>query len=263
MAMIKGHCPTCNAHRNAQVLAEHEQVEGSAEGSFDPDLQGEAYRILKCAGCDTVYFQHESLHVRPEDWDDPNDAFVPPFDHLKDHLDYLREHDLITYENESYWPLPKRERPDWQKFPDVALTKLLDSVYTALEQDLRVLAAIGMRTVFDQASEYLGVEPYKSFDKKLDQLLHEGHIGASEKERLDVLTDAGSAAAHRAWEPDLQQLNTLAKIMEHFLQSILLKAEAGTLKLAIPPRQKKRNQGGRGLPTDVIEFPSPRPPKSG
>ena len=244
------------------MLAQHEQVEGPPEGSFDPDLQGEAYRILKCSGCDTVFFQHESLHVQSEDWGSSNDPFVCDFDYLKDCLDYLREHDLITYENESYWPLPKRERPDWQRLPDVALIKLLESVYTALEQDLRVLAAIGMRTVFDQASEYLGVEPYMSFDKKLDQLVHEGHIGASEKVFLDVLTDAGSAAAHRAWEPDLQQLNTLARIMEHFLQSILLKAEAGTLKLAIPRRQTSRNQSGRGLPPDVIEFPSPKPPKS-
>jgi hypothetical protein len=55
------------------VLAEHGQVEGPSEGSFDPDFQGEAYRILKCAGCDTVYFQHESLHVQPEDWGDSDD----------------------------------------------------------------------------------------------------------------------------------------------------------------------------------------------
>jgi hypothetical protein len=261
MKIIKGHCPTCNARRNAQVLAEHAQVEGPSEESFDLDLRGEAFRILKCAGCDTVYFQHASLHVQNEE--DPHSDFLPPpFEYLMDQLDYLREHDLITYQNESYWPLPERERPDWQKLPEPALIKLLDSVYTALERDLRVLAAIGMRTVFDQASEYLGIEPYMSFDKKLDQLLHGGHIGAAEKVFLDVLTDAGSAAAHRAWEPDVQQLNTLLRIMEHFLQSFLLKAEAGTLKLAIPRRQKNRNQGDRGLPTDVIEFPSPKPPKS-
>jgi hypothetical protein len=254
MAMLKGHCPTCNAHRNAQVLAEHEQAQEPTEEPFDPTLRGDAYRILKCAGCDTVYFQRESLQIL----DDSDLSFAE----LKEHIDYFREHDQVLYEDASYWPLPQRERPDWHKLPDVVLTKLLDSVYTALEQDLRVLAAIGMRTVFDRASEYLGIEPYKSFDKKLDQLLHEGHIGASEKERLDVLTDAGSAAAHRAWEPDLQQLNTLAKIMEHFLQSIILKAEAGTLKLAIPPPQKKRKEDDRGPPTQVIEFPSPKPSKS-
>jgi hypothetical protein len=50
--------------------------------------------------------------------------------------------------------------------------------------------------------------------------------------------------------------------MEHFLQSIILKAEAGTLKLAIPPPQKKRKEDDRGPPTQVIEFPSPKPSKS-
>ena len=173
---------------------------------------------------------------------------------MKDHIDYLQEHDLITYENEAIGPSQSAKGLIGKSSLTLLSSNFWIPFITALEQDLRVLAAIGMRTVFDQASEYLGVEPHKSFDKKLDQLLDEGHIGASEKERLGVFTDAGSAAAHRAWEPDLQQLNTRAKIMEHFLQSILLKAEAGTLKLAIPPRQKKRNQGGRGLPPMSLSF---------
>jgi hypothetical protein len=48
--------------------------------------------------------------------------------------------------------------------------------------------------------------------------------------------------------------------MEHFVQSIILKGEAGTLKPAIPPRQKKRKHDDRGA-NQVIEFPSPKPPK--
>jgi hypothetical protein len=68
---------------------------------------------------------------------------------------------------------------------------LLDSTYKALEHELGVLAAIGMRVVFERASELIGVEASKSFAKKLDQLRADGHIGAAERERLEVLTDVG------------------------------------------------------------------------
>ena len=54
-----------------------------------------------------------------------------------------------------------------------------------------------MRTAFDRASELLGVNPAKTFAEKLTDLVSRGHIGSSEKDTLDTLTDAGSAAAHR------------------------------------------------------------------
>jgi Domain of unknown function (DUF4145) len=63
-----------------------------------------------------------------------------------------------------------------------------------------VLAAIGLRTAFDRASELLGIDPNKTFAGKLSQLVVDGHIGSTEKASLDVLTDAGGAAAHRGWK---------------------------------------------------------------
>ena len=62
-----------------------------------------------------------------------------------------------------------------------------------LNNDLRVLSAIGIRMAFDRAS---GVYPAKRFAKKLLELVERGEIGVSEKYTLDILTDAGSAAAH-------------------------------------------------------------------
>ena len=45
------------------------------------------------------------------------------------------------------------------------LINLLDSVYTALENDLRLLAAIGMRVVFERAAELIGVTRTKASQK--------------------------------------------------------------------------------------------------
>lgn len=152
MKSITAQCPTCGADRNAQVIAEHEVTAGPTEEPFDPTLRGAAYRILKCAGCDTIYFQRESLQILSDESDGEFD-----FDELKNHVLQLREYDPshILDEETSYWPAPrpKLQRPDWHKLSDSILVSLLDSVYTALEHDLRVLAAIGMRVVFERAGK--------------------------------------------------------------------------------------------------------------
>jgi Domain of unknown function (DUF4145) len=204
----KGHCPRCGGGRNAEVIAHHEDSWQDEEG----DIWGRGdYRILKCAGCDQIYFQQETWCSEDAD------------------------------KKTTYWPAPsKRERPKWLwEIDDSALEDLLTSVYTALDNDLRVLAAIGLRTAFDRASELLGVDPRKSFADKLSQLVEDGHIGSTEKASLDVLTDAGSAAAHRGWKPKLKQLDTLSSIMEQFVyRTFVLNAEAKRVKTSIPSRKR-------------------------
>lgn len=151
----------------------------------------------------------------------------------------------------THWPTPtRRARPDWMldnfagisAISDPDLRRLLDEVYAALDTDLRVLAAIGIRTSFDRASELLGIEPDLSFQAKLRALEGSGHIGANEKEILDALTDAGSAAAHRGWRPSTEELNTMMEIIESFLhRSFVLGHEARKLKRTVPRRLPKPN----------------------
>jgi hypothetical protein len=104
----------------------------------------------------------------------------------------------------------------------------------SLFSPLTVLAA---SVVLDRASELVGINPNKSFAKKLEQLHSDRHIGAADKETVQVLTDAGSVAAHRGWEPDTEQLAVLTSIIEHFVTRFILKEEAGKLRQFIPPRQ--------------------------
>ena len=64
MTSIKGLCPTCRQYRNAQVVAEYEEVLGPTFSN--PIAEGHAYRTLKCGYCETIYFQHESLELTDE-----------------------------------------------------------------------------------------------------------------------------------------------------------------------------------------------------
>ena len=99
----------------------------------------------------------------------------------------------------------------------------------------------GIRTVFDRASEVLGVDPAITFQEKLTKLHELGKIGRDQQEHLTVLTEAGNASAHRAWMPTLEQLRVLMDIMEGFIyHGLVLPREVEGLKAHIPPKQKRQ-----------------------
>jgi Domain of unknown function (DUF4145) len=118
-----------------------------------------------------------------------------------------------------------------------ALAALLDEVYTALNNDLQTLATIGIRTVFDCASQLLGCDPNNSFSEKLKELTARNKISGEEPEILSVLTQAGSAAAHRGWKPPENDIDSLMNALEHFLyRTFMLTHELRRVRANIPPR---------------------------
>jgi hypothetical protein len=219
----KGHCPRCGNLRNARIVARyHEHLEND-----DGDWTDSDYRTLKCQGCGAVYFQRE--------------------DTFSDDVPYqtVGDGEPVIPSTITTWPVPaKRAKPKW--IPtlleiDGSLYRLVDQAYTALDHELDIFAATGMRTAFDRASELLGIDPAKRFEEKLDDLVGRGDIGKTDKEILDALTDAGSAAAHRGWKPNPAQLETMMSIMEDFLhRAFILHPGARRLKNAVPPRPKRR-----------------------
>ena len=150
-------------------------------------------------------------------------------------------------ETVNFWP-PAAERrpPDWAfkiKFTDHVMGSLFDDVYTALSNNLSVLAAIGMRTVFDRASELLEIDPEIPFQQKLNALRDNDHVTAKEVAVLGVLVDAGSAAAHRGWRPKPSQLNDMMTILESFLHRAFLLEEIGIqLEKQVPKKGENRNK---------------------
>jgi Domain of unknown function (DUF4145) len=99
------------------------------------------------------------------------------------------------------------------------------------------LATIGMRTVFDCASQKLGTDPNQSFTEKLKELTAGNKIGGEEREMLSVLADAGSAAAHRGWKPAEDDIDHLMDALENFLErAFVLKHNIRRVKKNIPTR---------------------------
>lgn len=218
-----GHCPKCGSQR-ADVLAEH--VDKYDDGQFQAH---DYYKILECRGCGQKYFK--TLSTNSEDYSNVGE-------------DTPSGWETVYLETVHYWPPPaKRRMPEWSSdlgFEDRVLGSLFEDVYIAMSNNLGVLAAIGMRTVFDRASELLGIDETKSFNAKLIDLQAAGHITAREGGVLAAVIDAGSAAAHRGWQPKPRQLEAMLIILEAFLHRAFLLAEVGAeLDKHIPKKKPK------------------------
>jgi hypothetical protein len=242
--ILRGHCPDCGADRNAEVLAED-----TLEATDEPSgiWYSSTYSILRCLGCDRRYIRLAQACSEDTDWeDDPETG--EPFEAINERV--------------TYWPSSpppsrtKRSRPEWldpelslgfasddpelsfglaSDYPELAV--LLSEVYTALDNDLDILATIGIRTVFDYASQKLGTDPSQNFAEKLKELAAGNKIGGEEKEMLFVLTDAGSAAAHRGWKPPKHVIDHLLAALENFLErAFVLKHHIRRVKKVIPAR---------------------------
>ena len=82
---------------------------------------------------------------------------------------------------------------------DGQLHGILSEMYTAYDNRSYILTAVGLRTALDRGTEVLGIDPAITFAEKLDALKDGGWIGDTERDILEVVTDAGNAAAHRGW----------------------------------------------------------------
>jgi len=224
LPQLKSHCPNCGPSRYANVLHSHQVVEDDEESG----VWGRTTSyMLECGGCKTVFFHVDSFF---------SEDYGP---------------DGRLEKRTTYYPAPaKRERPEWFSILHLesGLDSLLNETYNALDVDARVLSAIGARTVFDRVSELLKIDPALTFKEKLDQLQKKGHISASERAHLDILTDAGGAAAHRGWKPRPDQLDTVMTIVETFIhRKFVLESEVKRLKAQLPRRQKRKKKAVIGV----------------
>jgi hypothetical protein len=230
----KAHCSKCGGGRNCDILGAHD--ERYNDEHFDCCT---SWYLFQCRGCEHVFVQTVYTDSENIDWQyGPNG-----------------ETEGYAVETMRYWPaLAKRRRPEWITAHGIdsdhnvrALDDSLFELYGALDNDLTILAAIGIRTSFDIASELLGIAPELRFQEKLKELVNLGHIGTVDKEHLDALIDAGSASAHRGWQPTTEDLNTMMEVLENFLHASFvapkkqkhLQDKVSKMRKTVPQRSKK------------------------
>lgn len=223
----KTHCTRCGGVRNCDILGHHAESEDEGHFAWHKD-----WYLLRCRGCDYVFA--ETVYTDSEDLYYENG----PDGQYTENVETVRT-----------WPARgKRDRPDWFK-GSVTNLRLLDlwpvlrEVYEALDADLNVLAAMGMRIAFDRAAELRGVDPAISFEEKLKGLFEK----KADRDRLETLVEAGSASAHRGWRPETDDLNTMMDVLEQFVHEQFvapvrqqrLDKRVAAMKAKVPPRQKR------------------------
>lgn len=226
---VQAHCPTCDGERTCERHGHvympwdwTDRVSGnSVSGGID-------HSLLECRGCRTVFYEKSEWNSEDIDWWIDHEG-VQQGDHPRE---------------KSTYPRPEtKSKPPWLgriEAADETLATILKEMYLALDSRAYILAAIGLRTTLDRATEVLGIEPGLTFEQKLNKLAAGGWIGPTERDVLAIVTDAGSAAAHRGWSPDEAALTALVSALEIFLQrAFIVDKEALRARSNIPGRQRR------------------------
>lgn len=221
LAIETARCPSCGGSRRAEIVAGHTE---HYQGESDPTTETVSIRTLRCCGCATLYVRRDAIFSEDED-------------HEQDPLTGAWR--TIACPRTTYWPsVARRNSPPWLgQVSDPVLHQLFDETYQALNADLRTLAAMGVRAVLDRTFELAGADPAAGFAEKLSAITETGVISTSERDTLTIMTDAGSAASHRGWQPSPDALDTILDASEAMLFRVAVQpARAQRLRGAVPQR---------------------------
>lgn len=137
-----------------------------------------------------------------------------------------------------YYPLAATHRPpSWlNDLPD-EYRDLTKQIYAALDSQSFSLALMGVRALLDiYVSRHSGIN--NDFQKKLEKLASLGALSAKNIEMLTPTFNAGSAAAHRGFQPSEDQVVTALQVVENLVQQDVLGPKTQALAASVPPRPK-------------------------
>lgn len=205
--MTRSHCNECG-HETKHHVLHSKTINGSEEVEGYGEIEWwDRYELLECGGCETVILRRT---------------------HYFDPTDETTVH--------AYPPPSARRKPHWLSQLPLDIRQLLIQIYNALEANSRSLALMGARAVLDMVIVQK-VGDVGGFSAKLKALEAAGFIGTKNREVLDATIDAGSAAAHRGYQPAADDMNAVMDILENLLQAVFhLETLAERLKRNTPGR---------------------------
>lgn len=194
-------------------LHDHRQIHDFMLERCEPHFRL-TYQIIQCRGCDETGFRK---HTWCDEW-------------------------LPDYDVQQYPPPVSRPRPRWMEKlgeSDEAVAELLEEIFSALQADNRRLATMGARCVLDcLISKKVGEG--RSFREGLELLVQNHNMTPEERTVLEAGLDAGHAAAHRNYRPNVEDLGRVMNIVEHLTERFLvLPGEAEELNKTTPPKPSR------------------------
>lgn len=220
---LKAHCNKCLGETNHILLHKEEQPwDEEIDRGFS--IHGsEIFNMVKCCGCDSVKLMHVSWFSEAcDEYGRPitDTSYYPPAT-SKAVPRWLSDlGDIFSSDEQSY------------------ISSLLKEIYSALHNDSRRLAVMGIRALI----EYLMVAKVNdngSFKKNLEKFQSAGYLSETQREIIEPILEAGHAAIHRGFHPSSEDVLTVVEITESLIETIYVLSErADKLKDRVPKREK-------------------------
>lgn len=193
-------CRLCRQVTHHEVLFEHAE-----SGTFDDWYQWRSdYFILKCRGCDAITMASEDSNSEDIEEDERTGGV---------------RHTITSH---LYPPRGSGQRePDptlsFQVLP-ANLLLVYHETLTALNNDARILAAIGLRALVEGLCSDKKVRG-RGLIQKIDGLVAEGILPREHGQYLHMHRVIGNRAAHELATPTMAELNDLLAIVEQLLRT--------------------------------------------
>jgi hypothetical protein len=121
----------------------------------------------------------------------------------------------------------------------VRIVTLMREIYTAVQNGLTRLAAMGIRATLESVMiDKVGDKG--SFVKNMDAFQEANYLSVRQRGHLDVMLDAGHAAIHREWVPTGNDVKVLLDITESIIQAVYLHDQPTNALSRKIPRRKPR-----------------------
>ncbi|MDO5686870.1 MAG: DUF4145 domain-containing protein [Neisseria sp.] len=197
--ILKAHCNICGGKRNHEQLKLIEKRWSDGNKYYEID-GGDLYILLECMGCESVKVLHESWFS--EETDEEGYPIT-----------------TVRYYPSSIF----RPKPNWLWLLDKEwhVTKLLNEIYQALQNDAPSLAAMGVRAVIE-AIMIDKVGDHGSFVANLKEFQNKGYISSLQLGILEVALEMGHATIHRAFVPKVEQLEVALDTLESLIHALYL-----------------------------------------
>lgn len=206
------HCNACRRKTDHRLLKTVQGDTGSEQYDENYAIWWETkFDVLQCCGCREVVLRRTYMF---SEYDEAEVRYFPP-------------------------PI-SRHSPEWAHELPYDLKLVLDEIYRSLDANNRRLPMMGARTLVDMMIvEKVG--DLGTFALGLKALQESGFVSSKNREVLEAVLDAGSAAAHRGHAAKLENVNNTMDIVENMLQAVyLLHDAAQKLKDCTPPRPARK-----------------------
>ncbi|CAH1653338.1 hypothetical protein CHELA1G11_10622 [Hyphomicrobiales bacterium] len=147
----------------------------------------------------------------------------------------------IYYPSAIARPLPNwlgaKGSPFWAGLTEIE--EIIHEIYTALHNNSPRLATMGIRALLEHAMVDK-VGDHRSFEANMDEFEKAGWISANQRRHLKDLIEAGNAASHRTFKPDMDDVHAYLDLTESIICTVYVDPHrARGLAAKIPPRPPK------------------------